>query len=285
MGLFDRLGVKTIITPSGIKLVKKPLTVDKPFVFDFSSQPDMAQTFAVTSAMLRIPFRFTGLHSLKIKETDRLYALKTEMQKLGVLLEIHNDSMIEWKGDSNGRFWHSSPNRKNKEQDFRFPCNQSEKTRLATPSDIATYNDHRMAMAFAPVSFCTEKGICIADPEVVTKSYPLYWNDLKKANFSITPVGYPDCCGRHEICERNYLSTDLQPKIEYYDDEELDNYRYIAPDKHSESAINEFREVLYSMREQEVAHWLHSLQLRNIYLPDQLKTEALLIVNEQCNNR
>jgi len=95
VGLFDLLGVKTTFTSSGIILTKKRQTYGEGlFQVDFASMPDMAQTFAVTCIMLQIPFRFTGLHSLKIKETDRLTALKTELRKLGYLLDIHDDNTL-----------------------------------------------------------------------------------------------------------------------------------------------------------------------------------------------
>jgi len=158
--LFDRLGVSTSFHSSGITLAKKRLTSEMIclFQFDFTDMPDMAQTVAVTCAMLHIPFHFTGLHSLKIKETDRLFALQTELRKLGYVLDILNDNALQWHGER---------------------CE-------AEPSPvIATYEDHRMAMAFAPVALCLDAGICIAHPEVVSKSYPKFWDDLKSAHFSI----------------------------------------------------------------------------------------------------
>jgi 3-phosphoshikimate 1-carboxyvinyltransferase len=157
--LFDKLGVKTTFTVSGAILTKKQRSVDYPFIFDFVSMPDMAQTGVVTCIMLNIPFRFSGLQSLKIKETDRLNALKTELHKFGYQLEIHNENTLEWSG---------------------------ERCEPETSPVIATYEDHRMAMAFAPISLCMENGINIADPEVVSKSYPMYWSDLRKAGFAIT---------------------------------------------------------------------------------------------------
>ena len=90
-----------------------------------------------------------------------------------------------------------------------------------------------------------------------------------------------DCCGQHEVCERDSLLAAVSKNIEYYDDEELDMYKEIAPDEYDVKAVEEFREVLYTMREVEVAGWLRSLQLRNINLPDCLKDEALLIVEER----
>ena len=157
--LFDQLGVKTSFFPLGVTLTKKQRTVDIPLIFDFTSMPDMAQTVAVTCVMLQIPFRFTGLQSLIIKETDRLYALKTELQKLGYLLEIQNNNSLIWNGDR---------------------CEAED-----IPV-IATYEDHRMAMAFSPVSLCVADGIYIADPHVVSKSYPTFWDDLYQANFVTT---------------------------------------------------------------------------------------------------
>jgi hypothetical protein len=90
-----------------------------------------------------------------------------------------------------------------------------------------------------------------------------------------------DCCGQHEVCER--LPEVIHQKIEYFDDEELDLFSGIASDRHTESAVEEFREVLYTLRPNEVIDWLTSLQLRNINLPGQLVDEAFLIVEEQLN--
>jgi hypothetical protein len=90
-----------------------------------------------------------------------------------------------------------------------------------------------------------------------------------------------ECCGRHEVCERDSLPVAAGKETEYYDDEELDAYCGTAPDGYSDSEIEEFREVLYTLREAEVAGWLRSLQLRNVSLPEQLKDEALLIVEER----
>ena len=159
--LFDRLGVKTSFNPSGITLMKKQRTVDYPLNFDFKAMPDMAQTVAVTCAALHIPFHFTGLQSLRIKETDRLLALKTELRKLGYLLDIKDEDALVWNG---GR------------------CEAE------TSPVIATYKDHRMAMAFTPVSLCMDNGIRIDDPHVISKSYPSFWTDLEKANFVITEI-------------------------------------------------------------------------------------------------
>lgn len=154
--VFSRLGITTEFTPKGVKL-KKTGKAPKKIEEDFVDIPDLAQTFVVTCALLNIPFRFTGLQSLKIKETDRIAALRTELKKLGYVIEEENDSVLMWNGER---------------------C-EPEKVPV-----IATYEDHRMAMAFAPAVIC-HPDIQIADPQVVTKSYPGYWEDLKYAGFQI----------------------------------------------------------------------------------------------------
>jgi len=90
-----------------------------------------------------------------------------------------------------------------------------------------------------------------------------------------------ECCGQHEICEKESLLAAVSKKIEYYNDEELDRFRGTSSDKYTEKDAEEFREVLYTMKEIEVVGWIRSLQLRNIELPDQLKDEVLLIVGER----
>lgn len=90
-----------------------------------------------------------------------------------------------------------------------------------------------------------------------------------------------ECCGRHETCEKDSLLAAVSKAVEYYEDEELDRFIGLPSDKYDEAAIDEFREVLYTLREVEVAGWLRSLQLRGIELPDALKDEAFLIVGER----
>jgi 3-phosphoshikimate 1-carboxyvinyltransferase len=154
--LFLDLGVETAFTPNGVLLRKTNRIVRKMF-YDFVNVPDLAQTLVVTCCMKNIPFLFTGLQSLKIKETDRIEALKTELKKLGYLLTDRNNNILEWNGE-----------------------------RIAPQPDavIETYEDHRMAMAFAPASIKTGS-VSIAKPGVVTKSYPQYWDDLSSAGFLI----------------------------------------------------------------------------------------------------
>lgn len=90
-----------------------------------------------------------------------------------------------------------------------------------------------------------------------------------------------ECCGQHETCERDSLLAAVSREIEYYNDEELDRFRGIEPEDYDDDAVEEFREVLYTLREIEVAGWLRSLQLRDVNLPDALKDEAFLIVGER----
>ena len=155
--VFARLGVSTEFTPQGVRLRKQSVPPISRLEEDFVDIPDLAQTFVVTCALLGIPFRFTGLQSLKIKETDRINALKAELKKLGYLIKDEQDSILTWDGER---------------------C-----TAEQTPV-IHTYEDHRMAMAFAPASFCYPN-LRIADPHVVSKSYPRYWDDLRTAGFRI----------------------------------------------------------------------------------------------------
>ena len=156
-GLFDRLGVSTSFLNDAVVL-KKQGTPATRLEYDFINQPDLAQTFVVTCALMNIPFRFSGLQSLKIKETDRMYALIAEMRKLGFVLTEESGSVLSW----NGEHCEASP----------MPA-------------IDTYEDHRMAMAFAPAALKI-KELRINDPEVVSKSYPRYWEDLSAAGFHIT---------------------------------------------------------------------------------------------------
>ena len=158
--VFMLLGVKTEYTPDGVLLSKTARTIDT-LEYNFVKMPDLAQTFVVTCCMLGVPFHFTGLESLKIKETDRIVALKTEMAKLGFDLEDRNDSELLWDGK-------------------RSELSAAEYDNVA----IDTYEDHRMAMAFAPVAL-VNGSIRINDPHVVSKSYPCYWNNLVESGFQI----------------------------------------------------------------------------------------------------
>lgn len=159
--LFARLGVQTEYTPQGVKLRKQGHPVVR-LDEDLVDIPDLAQTFVVTCCLLDVPFRFTGLQSLKIKETDRICALITELRKLGYVIHAEQDSILWWDGE-------------------RCPADEQ--------PGIDTYEDHRMAMAFAPACLVCPT-IRINEPQVVSKSYPRYWDDLQAAGFGIT--AYPE---------------------------------------------------------------------------------------------
>ena len=159
--LFARLGVQTEYTPQGVKLRKQGHPVVR-LDEDLVDIPDLAQTFVVTCCLLDVPFRFTGLQSLKIKETDRICALITELRKLGYVIHAEQDSILWWDGE-------------------RCPADEQ--------PGIDTYEDHRMAMAFAPACLVCPS-IRINEPQVVSKSYPRYWDDLQAAGFGIT--AYPE---------------------------------------------------------------------------------------------
>ena len=154
--VFARLGVHTAYTDRGVKLTRTSASVAR-LDEDMVDIPDLAQTFVVTCCLMDIPFRFTGLQSLKIKETDRITALVTELRKLGYIVRSEQDSILLWDGE-------------------RCPADE-------TPV-IATYEDHRMAMAFAPACLVLPH-ILIDEPQVVSKSYPAYWDDLRKAGFNV----------------------------------------------------------------------------------------------------
>ena len=155
--IFSRLGIHTEYTDRGVRLTLAGTPVSR-LEEDMVDIPDLAQTFVVTCCLMNIPFRFTGLQSLKIKETDRIAALITELRKLGYLVRSEQDSILLWDGE-------------------RCPAEN-------TPI-ISTYEDHRMAMAFAPACIVLPQ-IVIDEPQVVSKSYPAYWEDLKKAGFTIS---------------------------------------------------------------------------------------------------
>ena len=161
--IFSLLGVKSIFgtteegVPTTVTLCHSGRCVPR-LEYDFMNAPDLAQTFVVCCCMLGVPFHFRGLSTLKIKETDRIEALKKEMLKLGYVVHDVNDSELYWNGE-----------------------------KLDHGDDavaIDTYEDHRMAMAFAPAAFRLDS-LRINNPQVVSKSYPSFWEDLRKAQFVI----------------------------------------------------------------------------------------------------
>ena len=160
--IFSLLGVRTAFattepgTPTTVTLRKSGRCVPR-LEYDFSNSPDLAQTFIVCCAALGMHFHFRGLSTLKIKETDRIEAMKTEMRKLGFVLHDVNGCELYWDGE------HCEP-----QQD----------------AAIDTYDDHRMALSFAPAAF-RYPGLAINNPQVVSKSYPHYWEDVKAAGFEV----------------------------------------------------------------------------------------------------
>ena len=154
---FEPLGVKTVfdVEHGEVILTKTPQSQSEtclPLTLDLSGQPDLAQTLVVTCAMLRRPFRFTGLRSLRIKETDRMAALHNELQKFGIELSFEGDEALSIS---------------------RYPDNAPR----YDGRPIATYDDHRMAMSFAPAAMVCP-GVEIEHPEVVNKSYPRFWDSI-----------------------------------------------------------------------------------------------------------
>lgn len=144
-------GIKTTFSEDGHQLTLEPqpdFSFPEKIVLDMNDCPDIAQTLCVTAAALKIPFEISGLGTLRVKETDRLLALYNELQKLGTETEI-TDLTIQ------------STNFKEPEDNI----------------SIKTYQDHRMAMSFAP--FCLIKELTIEDEDVVEKSYPMFWKDLE----------------------------------------------------------------------------------------------------------
>lgn len=163
--IFSMLGVKTHfathqqLVPTTATLSCHDRVIPR-LDFDFTHQPDLAQTLIATCLACGLHFYFRGLASLKIKETDRIEAMKTEMRKLGFIIYDYNDCELRWDGE-----------RCEPEKDV----------------EIQTYDDHRMAMAIAPMSIILGP-LVINNPEVVSKSYPHFWDDLKKAGFTIEEI-------------------------------------------------------------------------------------------------
>ena len=163
MELFRNYGADAQWGDDGLLVLEPSPDLNPRVGLDLGEQPDLAQTIAVTCCMLGLPFRLTGLSTLKIKETDRLTALKTELRKVSFDVDIVDDSILEWDGRS------------------RWP--------ISGGSDVIidTYDDHRMAMSFAPVALYIP-GIIIRDAEVVSKSYPGFWDDMQKVGYQIEEV-------------------------------------------------------------------------------------------------
>jgi len=157
VALYAELGVSTSYIDGGVELTKTNIfNAWKMKTVDFTLFPDLAQTYAVTCAALNLPVRITGISTLRIKETDRIVALQNELTALGYQVTIEDNDLII----------------------------HPQKEISIQQHPIATYNDHRMAMAFAPLALITDN-LTIESQEVVEKSYPHFWEDLKDVGFVI----------------------------------------------------------------------------------------------------
>lgn len=152
--IYQAFGVETTFSDQKITLSKKQQPTQKFIKLDLKNAPDIAQTIAVTAFGLQMSCEMIGLHTLKIKETDRLVALKTELEKLGASVDITDASL----------FLHKA-------------------TQICENSTIETYKDHRMAMAFAPLALRVP--LTIEKADVVSKSYPDFWKDLQKIGVNL----------------------------------------------------------------------------------------------------
>lgn len=156
---FEDFGIVSKQEGNVVRITKNDVELPSKYIQNFIENPDIAQTFAVMCVCKKIPFHFSGLETLKIKETDRINALVVELGKLGAQLYEPRQGELAWNGELDEAKFNS---------------------RVA----IDTYHDHRMALAFAPVAI-TNGSIQINDPKVVTKSYPGFWDDLKKVGVVI----------------------------------------------------------------------------------------------------
>lgn len=157
--IFSILGVKTMFAKDGSVVLRKNNRVAPRLDYDFVNSPDLVQTVVTTCVAKGIPFHFHGLHTLKIKETDRIEALHNELRKLGFVIRVEENYDLVWDGTR---------------------CEP-------TGEPIETYEDHRMAMSFAPLAIICP-GLSICHPQVVTKSYPRFWEEMKKVGVEITEV-------------------------------------------------------------------------------------------------
>jgi 3-phosphoshikimate 1-carboxyvinyltransferase len=157
---FTGFGIETRETETGLRITKKDDIQPLRIFLNFHENPDIAQTMAALCVAKGIPFHFTGLETLKIKETNRIAALQQELGKFGALLTEPKEGELKWDGIIHPEKVQENP-------------------------VIETYNDHRMAMALAPIAL-TGKPLIINNPQVVTKSYPGFWDDMRKVGFRIS---------------------------------------------------------------------------------------------------
>ena len=156
VAIYAVLGIETIGERGGLRLKKIEREASN-FEFDFLHYPDLVPAVAVTCAALNIPAKLTGIRNLRIKESDRIYALENELNKMGFIAKSNPDELI------------ITPTTK----------------RIDLSKPVETYNDHRIAMAFAPLAVISGN-ICIMDPDVVKKSYPGFWGELDGLGFEVT---------------------------------------------------------------------------------------------------
>lgn len=154
MKIYEQLGVDSHISGETLFLEKTPLDLNQHLQLDLTTMPDIAQTIAVTCYGLGISCDLYGLHTLKIKETDRLVALQNELSKLGANIDVTHNSLHLQAGHI-----------------------------FVKGVRVSTYNDHRMAMAFAPLAL--KVPLVIEDPMVVSKSFPTFWDDLQTLKFKL----------------------------------------------------------------------------------------------------
>lgn len=156
--IYKNFGVQTEFVEGGIRLTKNSslITQNSSLNIDFVNCPDIAQTVAVTCAALNMNARFTGLKTLRIKETDRIAAMKVELSKLGFSIDVEGDDIL---------------------------INSMTSLHRAKQTRVGTYDDHRMAMAFAPLALYDS--ITIQDEDVVGKSYPNFWKDIEGVGFEM----------------------------------------------------------------------------------------------------
>jgi 3-phosphoshikimate 1-carboxyvinyltransferase len=157
---FEQFGVFSTQKEDGILLSKKEIITPEKLTLDFIENPDMAQTMACLCVAKEIPFHFTGLKTLKIKETDRIDALQKELAKFGAVLTEPTNGELAWNGEIDVTIKIENP-------------------------IIETYHDHRMALSFAPMALAGIN-LQINEPMVITKSYPNFWEDLRTVGFEVS---------------------------------------------------------------------------------------------------
>lgn len=157
--MFEPLGVETVMEQGRVLIRKSGRRVET-CEWNMLAQPDLAQTIVVTCCMKGVHFRISGLQTLRIKETDRIAALQKELLKYGFVLTAEGDDVLQWKGE------------------------MTDQPVVPEHVSIDTYDDHRMAMAFAPIAL-VRGSVVINNPEVVSKSYPSFWEDMRSAGFNI----------------------------------------------------------------------------------------------------